>query len=54
MVERGCWVIVPKEAVASIRRNERSNPGGHPALGAASYQNRARAVPAENGNGGSL
>jgi hypothetical protein len=49
MVERGCWVIVPKEAVASMRRNDRSNPGGQHALLASSYPGRARAVPAENG-----
>lgn len=49
MVERGCWVIVPKEAVASMRHNERGNPGGHPALVAASYHSRVRAIPAENG-----
>ena len=52
MVERGCWVIVPKEAVASMRRNEGSNAGGQRPVAAASYQTRARAVPA--GNGGSL
>jgi len=54
MVERGCWVIVPNEAVASMRRPNRSNPGGQPALVATSYRDRARAVPAENANGGSL
>ena len=54
MVERGCWVIVPKEAVASMRRNGHGNPGGPPALAAASYRDRAHAVPAENRNGGSL
>jgi hypothetical protein len=49
MVERGCWVIVPKEAVESIRRHDRSNPGGQHALLASSHYGRARAVPAENG-----
>jgi len=49
MVERGCWVIVPKEAVESMRRKDRSNPGGQHALLASSYHGRARAVPAENG-----
>ena len=54
MVERGCWVIVPKEAVASMRRSGRSNPRGQPAPVAVLYRDQARAVPAENGNGGSL
>lgn len=54
MVERGCWVIVPNEAVASMRRPNRGNPGGRPALAAVSYRDRARAVPADNVNGGSL
>ena len=49
MVERGCWVIVPKEAVASMRRNNRSNPGAQPASPAVPYPVRSRAVPADNG-----
>ncbi|MDP2797519.1 MAG: hypothetical protein Q8N94_08440 [Methanoregula sp.] len=52
MVERGCWVIVPKEAVASMRRNNRSNPGAQPASPAVPYPVRSRAIPAD-GNGGS-
>jgi hypothetical protein len=49
MVERGCWVIVPKEAVGTIRWNSRSNPGAQPASPAVPYRDRSRALPVDGG-----
>ena len=53
IVERGCWVIVPKEAVGILRRNSHSNPGARYISPAAMYPDRSRALPADNGNGSS-
>lgn len=49
MVERGCWVIVPKEAVVPIRRNGRNNPGAQHGSPGAPYCERA--ISANTGSG---
>jgi hypothetical protein len=54
MVERGCWVIVPKEAVANhMRWNNCGNNGVQPAVSAAAFHDRSRAESANTGHGGS-
>ncbi len=53
MVERGCWVIVPKGDVGILRWNRHSNPGPRHASPAVMYPAQSRALPANNGNGSS-
>ena len=50
MVERGCWVIVPKEAVGILRWNGRSSPGAQSASPAIPYRDRSRAFPVDGGS----
>ena len=54
MVERGCWVIVPKEAVANhMRWTNCGNNGVQPAVSATAFHGRSRAESANTGHGGS-
>ena len=53
MVERGCWVIVPKEAVANrMRWNNCGNNGVQSAVSAAMCHDQVHAESAKTGSGG--
>lgn len=51
MVERGCWVIVPKEGVGTLRWNSRNDPGALHGSPGAPYRERALAISANTGSG---